>query len=242
MKQSFREDLAKRSREFLGLYLNNEQLDAFQNYYDLLLEWNKVMNLTAITESSEVVDKHMIDSFLFAPFIPQESSLELIDIGSGAGFPGIPLAILRPDLSVTCLDSLKKRVNFLENVIQACGLKNVRAIHGRTEDLAKDPSHRDHYDLATARAVAKLPVLLEFAMPLVKPGGLLIAGKGPDLAQEMQESGAAAKALKTTLFTTAESRLPEGDARFFAIYKKIGLTPNRFPRKAGDAKRNPILS
>lgn len=241
MKHNFSDLLYHQAQTFLGLHLTDKARGQAETFYNLVMEWNQMMNLTAITEVTEVVDKHFIDSFLFAPFIPQGDKISLVDVGSGAGFPGIPLAILRPDIEVTCVDSLKKRIGFLEKVVQECGLDHVQPLHGRTEDLVKDPAHRDAYDFATARAVARLPVLLEYAMPFVKVGGKLIAGKGPDLKEEILASGPASQALGARLVTTSETSLPRGDLRYFALFEKTEATPKRFPRKPGEAKRKPIL-
>lgn len=240
VKHDFSALLAHKTSDHLQIDLSQDQLDQAQCFYDLLMEANQVMNLTAITDTEAVVDKHFIDSFLFAAYIPSETS-RILDLGSGGGFPAIPLTILRPDLEIHCVDSLRKRMDFLEAAITHCGFSQVTAIHSRFELLAKKAPYRDGYSVVTARAVAQLPVLLEYAMPFVKVGGIFIAGKGPDLRHEISLAGSAAKALHARLITSSDTSLPGGDQRFFAIYEKTQATPASYPRKPGDAKRKPIL-
>lgn len=240
MKQSIHNLLISRMNGQGLAPLNVKELDQFQAYYELLMSWNEKMNLTAITEPEEVCDKHFIDSLLFLPVMDAYDGKTVLDLGTGAGFPGIPLAIVNPTRHYTLVDSLQKRVGFLEKVVDDLGLRNVTCLHGRAELLAKDPAHRDHYDLGVARAVAKMPILLEYVMPFIRPQGHFIAGKGPDASIELKQAQNALQALKSTCISHKETNLPDGDKRFFLVFEKEALTPRRFPRKPGMGKKNPL--
>ena len=236
-----------RSFEEAGITLHSEQTEAFLRYEALLRQKNAVMNLTAITDYEEVVHKHFLDSVLpslFPEFPAEKQRLRLIDVGSGAGFPGIPLKILRPELEIVLLDSLQKRVGFLEEVIQALGLKNITAIHARAEDGARDPELREGFDLAVSRAVAQLSVLSEYCLPFVKPGGCFLAYKGGDAEAETAAAEAAVRILGGKKPYITPYLLPAGGGeslkRSLIYVEKCGVTPKKYPRKAGTAARAPL--
>jgi len=214
--------------------LGPAQYAQFERYYELLIAWNARMNLTAITEPMDVAYKHFLDSLAAAEHIPEGAAC--VDVGTGAGFPGIPLAILRPDLSMTLLDSLGKRVKFLEAVAAELNLP-LNCVHIRAEEAGKNPAHRERYDIALSRAVAPLNVLLELTVPLLKVGGLAIAYKGPAVAEEPWES--AGKALGCTL-AIKTAPVIRGEERRLAIAKKTVPTPARYPRKPGEPGRKPL--
>lgn len=222
-----------------SLPLTPEQADQFTAYADLLVEWNKVMNLTAITDPQEIVIKHFVDSLLLckAAQLPQGASL--IDVGTGAGFPGLPVKIFRPDVRLTLLDSLQKRLNFLEAVCEKTGC-DAKRIHARAEDGGREPALRETYDVACARAVAPMPVLCEYCLPFVKKGGLFIAMKGPGLEEELQNAGKALRTLGGKLVSTAAFTLPDGSERRIAVIQKIAPTPKAYPRQAGKIKKSPL--
>lgn len=220
--------------------LNDRQCAQFERYYDLLVDWNSRMNLTAITDPQGVVEKHFLDSLLLLEDVHFKEGEHLIDVGTGAGFPGIPLAIVCPFLQVDLLDSLRKRVGFLQTVIDALQLDNVAAYHDRAELFAKNAERRDHYDWASARAVARLPLLSEYCLPFVKKGGTFIACKGPDGAAELEEAAGALKTLGAKHQKTCIHELPGGDRRDILLIEKIAPTPKRFPRNPGAAAKSPL--
>ena len=220
--------------------LNEDQCRQFARYYEMLVDWNTRMNLTAITAPQEALEKHFLDSLLLLEDVRFQPGETLIDVGTGAGFPGIPLAIACPDLAVTLLDSLKKRVGFLDAVIAELGLANARAFHDRAELFAKRAEHRDAYDWVTARAVARLPLLAEYCLPFLRPGGTFIACKGPDGARELAEAANALATLEAAHQRTCVHTLPGGETRDILLIAKTGPTPARFPRKPGAAEKNPL--
>lgn len=236
-------DLILDGAQAMGIALPDDAADKFAAYHAMLVEANKSMNLTRVPdEPGEAVDRNYLDSL--APLaVPGllDGARALCDVGAGAGFPGIPLAIARPDIRVTLMDSLGKRVAFLNGVIEALGL-NAEAIHIRAEEAARLPQYRDAFDRVTARAVAALPVLMELALPLVKPGGRFIAYKGPSLDEELAASAAAMKRLNAGGAECFPAPIPgrDWDHRLCAV-KKTGATPKSFPRRPGEAARNPIL-
>ena len=181
----------RNSMNSIGIELTNSQLNAFETYYDMLIDRNKVMNLTAITEFDEVMDKHFLDSVYLFRSIELKADYKLIDIGTGAGFPGIPLKIVFPELKITLLDSLNKRVGFLNDVIDELNLNDIEAIHGRAEDIARDKTYRASYDIAVSRAVANLSTLSEYCLPFVKIGGKFVSYKSGDCADEVDNAKAA---------------------------------------------------
>lgn len=223
-----------------GLSFTDRQLEQFSNYYELLVETNKVMNLTAITEPEEVAVKHMIDSLL-AFDEKLFTGKTLADVGTGAGFPGIPLKIYCPSLKVTLIDSLAKRLKFLETVIDGLGLKGIHCVHLRAEDAGRDPQHREKYDLVTARAVARLSVLAEYCLPLVKTGGSFIALKGSKYQEEIAAAGKALQLLGGRLVSAEAVKLPGlDDGRAIVKIAKLKTTPKAYPRKAGLPDKQPL--
>lgn len=236
---TFGEILAAKGAE-AGLSFTEAQLEQFTAYYELLVETNKVMNLTAITEPEEVAVKHMIDSLL--AFDTGFAGKTLADVGTGAGFPGVPLKIYCPQLQVTLIDSLGKRLKFLEQVIAALGLKGIRCEHARAEDAGRS-KHREAYDIVTARAVARLSVLAEYCLPLVKQGGTFIALKGSKYAEEIAEGKEAVKLLGGRLLSAEEVKLPGlDDGRAIVKIAKLKATPKQYPRKAGTPEKQPLGS
>ena len=238
---SFVDELKAVAKEY-GLELTTAQMEQFNTYYDLLIEWNQKINLTAITEPKDVAIKHMIDSLsCFKPNLFEENC-SLIDVGTGAGFPGLPLKIFFPSLKLTLLDSLNKRVKFLQLVVDTLGLKDVNVIHARSEEAARNKKYREQFDFATARAVARLPILCEYCLPFVKKDGMFIALKGRQYEEEITEASKAIKILGGKLVKTMPVKLPEIDDKRAVIYvQKVKATPKTYPRKAGTPEKNPIL-
>ena len=237
---SFAEILVQRGAE-AGLTFTEQQLQQFTQYYELLVETNKVMNLTAITEPEEVAVKHMIDSLL--AYDEDMSGKTLADVGTGAGFPGVPLKIYCPELRVTLIDSLGKRLKFLQQVIDTLGLKYIRCEHLRAEDAGKSSKHREKYDLVTARAVARLSVLAEYCLPLVKKGGRFIALKGSKYAEEIQEGTQAVQILGGKIISAEPVKLPGlDDGRAIIKISNLKTTPAQYPRKAGTPEKQPLGS
>lgn len=225
-----------------GLNLTEDQISAFNKYYELLYEWNKKINLTAITEPKDVAIKHMVDSLSCFKADLFKENTSLIDVGTGAGFPGLPLKIFYPSLKLTLLDSLNKRVKFLQLVVDELGLKDVEVIHARSEEAARNKKYREKFDLATARAVARLPIICEYCLPFVKDGGTFIALKGRQYEEEATQSQKAIKVLGGEISDIMPVKLPEIDDKRAVIYiKKIKSTPKTYPRKAGTPERNPIV-
>ncbi len=224
-----------------GIALDSAQINLFMEYLAELMDWNKRINLTAIREEREIVQKHFIDSLTCLQAAPIPEGSMVIDVGSGAGFPGIPLKIARPDLSVTLLDSLQKRVAFLKHLREKLGLEGIIVVHGRAEDLAHSPLHRENYDVATARAVARLRVLAEYALPFVRVGGTFIAQKGPEAEAELEEALAALKKLGGEFRQIKRLALPhEAGDRNLVVIEKVSPTPSNLPRKAGTPEKKPL--
>jgi len=235
--EQFTDELGKH-----GITLSDRQAQQLDAYYKLLVEWNEKINLTAITERTEVYWKHFYDSISLAFYMDMKQVHKMADIGSGAGFPGIPLKIIYPELQLTIVDSLNKRINFLNLLVDNLELTDVHTVHGRAEDVARMPEHRDQYDLVTARAVARLCVLNEFCLPFVKPGGKFIAMKGSEVENEIDESSYSLNELKAKHIGTDRMELPvvEG-VRHFVHISKTAPTPKKYPRKAGTPLKQPLV-
>lgn len=229
----------------LGVQLSDIQVEQFQKYYEILVEWNKVMNLTGITEYEEVVEKHFVDSLSLIKVFQKEyienNIKSVIDIGTGAGFPGIPLKIVFPHLRVTLLDSLNKRIKFLNTVIEELELIDIHTIHGRAEDYAKQPKYREQYNLCVSRAVANLSTLSEYCLPYVAVGGVFLSYKAGEIEEELNISKKAVRILGGTIEEVVKFELPETDIkRAMVKIKKINATNKKYPRKAGLPAKEPI--
>lgn len=231
----------KKKSEMLDIVLSEEQLQQFLSYYEMLIEKNKVMNLTAITEKEEVIDKHFIDSISLNKAMDVTKLLKILDLGTGAGFPGIPLKIAYPNLEITLLDSLNKRIKFLDEVIEALGLEGIVTIHGRAEDYAKQASYREQFDICVSRAVANLATLSEYCLPYVKEGGCFISYKSGSVEEELEQSKKAIFELGGKVKEVIAFTLPETDIeRTFVVIEKVRKTPKKYPRKAGLPSKEPI--
>lgn len=225
-----------------GIPLSARQLDQFELYYRLLVEWNEKMNLTGITERDAVYEKHFFDSASLSFFVNMSNVRNIADIGSGAGFPSIPLKICFPHLKVMIVDSLNKRIQFLTHLKDQLQLEDVLCIHGRAEDVAQLPAHRDGYDLVTARAVARLNVLNEFCLPFVRKGGLFAAMKGSQSDEEVREASYSLKELKSKIKSQHQLSLPnEQSERHIVLIEKLDATPRKYPRKAGTPLKQPLI-
>lgn len=232
----FRKDI-----EALGIDLTEKQIQQFISYYEKLVEWNEMMNLTAITEYDEVMKKHFIDSMTLIKAFDVNQSASVIDVGTGAGFPGLVLKIAFPNLKITLLDSLNKRIQFLNEVIGNLGLDGVETIHGRAEDFAKPGKLREKYDLCVSRAVANLSTLSEYCLPFVKEKGLFISYKSEKVQEEMVKADKAISILGGKIERQVEFTLPDSDIyRNLFIIRKVKKTPAKYPRKAGLPSKEPL--
>lgn len=226
----------------LGVELTEFQTDQFLHYYELLIEKNKVMNLTAITEFQEVIEKHFIDSLTLVKAIPDLKDQKVLDLGTGAGFPGIPLKIAFPDLDMVLLDSLNKRVLFLNDVIHGLGLKGITAIHGRAEETARKKEFRQQFDLCVSRAVSNLASLSEYCIPFVRIGGYFVSYKSADADEEIFQAKKAVFLMGGKIEKVIKFQLPESDqGRSLVCIRKEKGTPGTYPRKAGIPAKKPIL-
>lgn len=234
--EQFEKDLAA-----LGVTLSEQQIQQFLTYYEMLVEWNEVMNLTAITEYDEVMKKHFVDSLSLIQTFDVHKSVSVIDVGTGAGFPGLALKIAYPNMKVTLLDSLNKRINFLNAVIEKLGLTDVETVHGRAEDFAKPGKLREKYDLCVSRAVANLTTLSEYCLPFVKVGGEFISYKSEKITEEMENAIKAISLLGGKFDRSKDFNLPDSDIyRNLVVIKKVKETPKKFPRKAGLPSKEPL--
>lgn len=239
--KSFYFDQFKEDLNELDIYLGENQFDQFMQYYEILIEWNSFMNLTAITDFNDVLKKHFIDSLSLVKVAFLKKEISIIDVGTGAGFPGIPLKIAFPDLDIVLLDSLKKRIHFLEEVINQLGLKNISAIHGRAEDYAKENGGREKFDLCVSRAVANLSTLSEYCIPFVKKKGKFICYKSEKLTDELFNAKKAISILGGKVEKQVDFFLPSSKIyRNFLVIDKVKETPPKFPRKAGLPSKEPI--
>ncbi len=227
--------------DYLEICLSESQMESFLTYYEMLVEWNQVMNLTAITEYKDVMKKHFIDSLSLAKVYDVTREAFVIDVGTGAGFPGLALKIAFPKLKITLLDSLNKRIKFLNEVIDKLNLAGVETIHGRAEDLAKPGKLREKYDLCVSRAVANLSTLSEYCLPFVKKGGLFISYKSDKVFEEAADAENAVLVLGGKIKEKIEFQLPYSDMnRTFVVIEKKNNTPKQFPRKAGLPGKEPL--
>ena len=223
----------------ISIEFSNIQIERFYKYMNLLIEWNEKINLTAITEPKEIIIKHFIDSLTVLKDIKGKNTL--VDVGTGAGFPGIPLKIMDEEIKITLLDSLNKRINFLNEVINQLDLKNVETIHSRVEEAGKNKKYRESFDISTARAVANLATLSEYMLPLVKVGGKSICMKGSEVSEELKNSKKAISILGGEIESIDNFKLPKSDMmRNIVIIKKVKNTPSKYPRKAGTPSKEPI--
>ena len=239
MEYSEFKEIIKRQVKLLKIELSENKIKKFYNYMNLLIEWNQKINLTSITDPKEIILKHFIDSLTINKYIKENT--KMIDVGTGAGFPGIPLKILRDDIEIILLDSLNKRIKFLDIVIEELKLNKISTIHSRAEDIGRDEKYREKFDYATSRAVANLSTLAEYLIPLVKIKGEVIAMKGAEIKEELETSKKSINVLGGKLNSVEEFCLPETNMkRSVIIIQKETKTPNKFPRKAGLPSKEPI--
>ena len=223
----------------IDIDINEEQINKFYDYMNLLIEWNKKINLTAITDYNEIILKHFVDSLTINKCIKENNYV--VDVGTGAGFPGIPLKIIRDDIKIVLVDSLNKRINFLNEVIKELNLKNIETVHARAEEFGRNKKYRQKFDIATSRAVANLSTLSEYMIPLVKINGRCICMKGKEIKEELKDSLNAIKVLGGKVENVEEFELADNDINRSIIYiLKEKDTPNKYPRKAGTPSNDPI--
>lgn len=236
MNKKFEDNLSK-----FGISLTTEQSQQFEEYYEMLIEWNKVMNLTGITEYEEVFMKHFTDSLSIVKFLNLEGDIKVIDIGTGAGFPGIPLKIIFPNLDIVLLDSLAKRIKFLETVKSKLGLTKIDLIHGRAEDYARKIEYREYFDLCVSRAVSHLSTLSEYCIPFIRVGGTFVSYKGDEIDKEIEESKIAIDLLGSKIEKIEKFELLDTNIkRSFVLVKKNINTPEKYPRKSGIPEKRPL--
>ena len=232
----------KESFAKLNISLTDKQYQQFLKYYELLIEWNKVMNLTGITEFDEVVMKHFVDSLSLVYAVPVNKPYKVLDMGTGAGFPGVPLKIAFPEMEMVLLDSLNKRIKFLNEVINQLGLEKITAIHGRAEEFARKEEYREQFDLCVSRAVANLATLSEYCLPYVKKNGYFIPYKSGAIEEEMETSKKAVHVLGGKITEVKTFELPDSDiSRSLVVIKKEKETPKKYPRSGGKPTKEPII-
>ena len=236
----FKEELQRAAAEY-GIMLSDKQMEQFNRYFELLIEWNEKINLTAITEPKDVAIKHMIDSITAYDEKIFQDGVTVIDVGTGAGFPGLPLKIFCPKIKLTLMDSLNKRIKFLQTVVEELGLQDVECVHARAEEGARNKKYREFFDIAVSRAVARLPILCEYCLPFVKKGGHFLALKGMQFHEEAEEAAKAIKIMGGSHTEIRPVKLPElDDKRAVITITKTMPTPKAYPRKAGTPTKNPI--
>jgi len=238
-KSRFFEVLGDKS-EKINILLDEKQKEMFWKYMNNLLEWNEKINLTAITEQEEIITKHFIDSLTILKYV--KDNKKIVDVGTGAGFPGIPLKIADNSIEITLLDSLNKRINFLNAIILELKLEKINAVHCRVEEFGKDKKYRETFDIATSRAVASLNILAEYMLPLIKVGGYCICMKGPEVDEEVNNSKKAISILGGEIVKVEKINIPDTDMkRTIVIIKKVKETPLKYPRKSGTPSKKPII-
>ena len=220
--------------------LNTKNIDKFEKYKELILEYNKHTNLTRITEDDEFNVKHFLDSLSLFKTDLFVKDKKIIDIGTGAGFPGLPLKLYNEDLDITLLDSLRKRIDFLDGVIEELGLKKIRAIHARAEEIARDPNYRESYDIAVSRAVANLSTLTEYSMAFVKVGGYFISQKGPEYKEELKSAKRAIELMGGEVKDVIHTPLPNDIDHYIIVIKKVKATDKKYPRGGGKPRKSPL--
>lgn len=234
-------DIMKDACDDVNINFDEKAYDKFIKYKDMIIEWNKKINLTAITDENEIIKKHFIDCINIFKFIPLKGAKNVIDIGTGAGFPGIPMKIVKDDLNITLLDSLNKRINFLNAVIDELELTNINTIHGRAEDYARKQEYREKADAVVSRAVANLTVLSELCIPYVKVGGYFIAMKGPAVVDEIEEAQNAISILGCKIEDIIKVDIKDSDLNHnLVVIKKLKHTSNTYPRKPGIVSKKPL--
>lgn len=234
-------DSFKKGLEELEIELSDKQFNQFIQYYEMLVEKNKVMNLTGITEWEEVVQKHFLDSLSLVYAVDIEDGMKVLDLGTGAGFPGLPLKIAFPQMNIVLVDSLNKRIKFLQEVIDALGLKNIKAYHGRAEEFAQKGEYREKYQVVVSRAVANLSTLSEYCIPFVELGGSFVAYKSGEIEEELKDADNAIMALGGSLASIEEFVLPDSDVkRSLVVIEKEESTKKKFPRSGGKPAKDPL--
>ncbi|QNK39498.1 16S rRNA (guanine(527)-N(7))-methyltransferase RsmG [Caproicibacter fermentans] len=236
--KSIREQLISAAADY-QITVSPLQAEQFQTYLELLTEWNQKINLTALKEPEEIAEKHFLDSILILKKLEIPRGARLIDIGTGAGFPGVPLLLMRPDLKLTLMDGLNKRLVFLEELLRVLSL-NAELVHARAEEGARKPEFRTKFDFAAARAVARLPVLCEYCLPFLKDGGIFAAMKGPEVGRELESAKRAIKLLGCETISSREYALPGGDGRSLVLIRRNAPLPREYPRHGAKIAKSPL--